>query len=118
MKNYNVYLFHEKEPIFTVAAKNTLDAHMKAYAALPDEEEKKLIIKEAWSEIKGEYKDSDGNTQPASIKASAYTGENSEGITVYGVKIELPDESKLDIRSEFDENGFLQVFINGHNLYE
>ena len=39
MKNYNVYLYHDNEPITQVTARNTLDAYMKAYQKVPDEEE-------------------------------------------------------------------------------
>ena len=47
MKNYNVYLYHDNEPITQVTARNTLDAYMKAYQKVPDEEENALTVREA-----------------------------------------------------------------------
>ena len=117
MKNYNVYLYHDNEPITQVTARNTLDAYMKAYQKVPDEEENALTVREAWSEIQNEYLDENGQPRVAEIRASAYTGENHEHNTIYGVKIVLPDNANLDIRADYDKNGFFNVYLNGKKIY-
>ena len=118
MKNYNVYVYHDTKPIGQVTARNTLEAYIKAHQAYPEEEERTLQVRQAWSEIVNHYTDDHGVQHERYIRASAYTGENHEGRVVYGVKVVLPDESNLDIRADYDDNGYLNVYVNGRNLYE